>query len=152
MNWEIVGAVAEMLGALGVIASLLYLASQLKSNAVASAVDAKLTTTQFLTDFNRDLINNHELYLLWERGGKDPSSLSRDEYIRFFNLNLNSFWYLSAGHYQMRVGRLEPEDFHEMESIMKLWMSRQGVKEWWIKFGRERYNPHFVEYLESRYL
>lgn len=82
MNWEIVGAIAEMLGALGVIASLLYLASQLRSNAVASAVAARLTTTQFMTDFNRDLINNPELYKLWDKGSRDSSSLSREDYVR----------------------------------------------------------------------
>ena len=146
------GAIAEMLGAFGVIASLLYLASQLKSNAVASSVDAKLTTTRFLTEFNRDLINDPELYELWEKGSKDPSSLSRDEYVRFANLNLNSFWYLSAGHYQRRVGRLDADDFHEMESIMEFWISRDGVKDWWMKHGRKRYNKYFVEYLEDRYI
>ena len=152
MNWEMVGAIAEMLGAFGVIASLLYLASQLRSNAVASAVDAKLTTTRFMTEFNRDLINDPRLYELWEKGSKNPSILSREEYVRFANLNFNSFWYLSAGHYQLRVGRLDLEDFHEMESIMEFWMSREGVKEWWMKHGRQRYNKHFVEYLEKRYL
>jgi hypothetical protein len=35
---------------------------------------------------------------------------------------------------------------------MKYWMSREGVKEWWKKHGRQRYNKHFVEYLESRYM
>jgi len=152
VNWDIVGAIAEMLGAFGVIASLLYLASQLKSNAVASSVDAKLTTTRFLTEFNRDLINDPGLYALWEKGGKDSSSLSREEYVRFSNLNLNAFWFLSAGHYQLRVGRLDEDDFYEMESIMEFWISREGVKDWWLKHGRKRYNKHFVAYLEDRYI
>ena len=33
MNWEAIAAVAELLGALGVIASLVYLAGQVRSNA-----------------------------------------------------------------------------------------------------------------------
>jgi hypothetical protein len=96
MNWEAIGAVSETLGAVGVIASLIYLASQLRSNAVASAVEAKLTTTRFLTDFNRDLINDPRLYDLWERGAKDLDSLERDEFVRFSNLNLNAFWAQSS--------------------------------------------------------
>ena len=152
MNWEMVGAIAEMLAALGVIASLLYLASQLKSNAVASAVDAKLATTRFMTEFNGDLIKDPALYELWEKGSRNPSSLTREECARFSNLNLNSFWYLSAGHYQLRMGRLDSEDFHEMESIMEFWISRDGVKEWWLKHGRKRYNKYFVKYLEERYV
>ena len=32
MNWEAIGAVAELLGAIGVIVSLMYLASQVRRN------------------------------------------------------------------------------------------------------------------------
>lgn len=152
VNWEAIGAISETLGAVGVIASLVYLATQLKSNAVAAAVEAKLTTTRFLTEFNRDLINDPELYELWDRGSKDPSSLSRAEYVRYSNLNLNAFWFFSAGHYQKRVGKLDNDDFHEMESIMSFWLSRDGVKDWWCKHGRARYNPDFAEYVDDHFI
>jgi hypothetical protein len=36
MNWEAIGAVAETLGAVGVIASLVYLAGQMGQNARAT--------------------------------------------------------------------------------------------------------------------
>ena len=151
MNWEAIGAISESLGALGVIASLIYLATQLRSNAVASSVEAKLATTRFLTDFNRDLINDPELYDVWDRGSRDQASLNRTEYIRFSNLNLNAFWFFSAGHYQKRVGKLDADDFHEMESIMAFWLSRPGVQDWWRKYGYKRYNQHFVEYVEENF-
>lgn len=152
MNWDAIGAISEMLGALGVIASLIYLATQLRSNAVASAVEAKLTTTRFLTDFNRDLINDPELYDLWDRGGRDLDILERPEFIRFSNLNLNAFWFFSAGHFQKRVGKLDANEFYEMESIMTFWLSRPGVQQWWMKYGRDRYNPEFVKYVEQKFI
>lgn len=152
MNWDAIGAISESLGALGVIASLIYLATQMRNNTIASAVEAKLTTTRFLTDFNRDLINNPELYDLWDRGGRDLASLDRRESIRFSNLNLNAFWFFSAGHYQKRVGTLSDNDFYEMESIMAFWISRPGVREWWMKYGRQRCNPDFVSYLNEKYI
>ena len=46
MNWEAVGAVAELLGAIGVIASLFYLASQIRRN--SESVEA--ATARALTD------------------------------------------------------------------------------------------------------
>ena len=149
MNWEAISAISETLGAIGVIASLIYLGSQLRSNAVASAVEAKLTTTRFLTDFNRDLINDPELYDLWERGAKNLESLERNEFVRFSNLNLNAFWFFSAGHYQKRVGKLDDGDFHELESIMRFWVSQPGVREWSERFGRNRYNLAFVDYIDK---
>ena len=42
MNWEAIGATGEMLGAIGVIASLLYLARQMRSG----AADARRATAQ----------------------------------------------------------------------------------------------------------
>jgi hypothetical protein len=152
MNWEAISAISETLAAVGVIASLIYLASQLRNNAVASAVEAKLTMTRFLTDFNRDLINNPELYDLWDRGGRDLDSLERIEFIRFSNLNLNAFWFFSAGHFQKRAGTLDDDDFYEMESIMGFWIARPGVQEWWNRYGHDRYNRHFVDYIETRIL
>ena len=32
MNWDAIGAIAELLGAIGVIASLVYLATQIRQN------------------------------------------------------------------------------------------------------------------------
>ena len=40
MNWEAVGAIAEMLGAVGVIATLLYLSFQIKQN--SKAIEAQM--------------------------------------------------------------------------------------------------------------
>ena len=35
MNWDAIGAVAELLGAIGVIASLIYVATQIRRNTSA---------------------------------------------------------------------------------------------------------------------
>jgi hypothetical protein len=151
MNWDAIGAIAEALGAFGVIASLIYLATQLKSNAVASAVEAKLTTTGFMTEFNRDLILNPELYDLWLRGGKGLQNLNPEEYSQFSNLNLNAFFFFSAGYYQVQVGKLTREDLFEMEQIMRFWLSREGVQAWWKKYGSGRFNPEFVKYIDENF-
>jgi len=151
MNWDAIGAIAEALGAIGVIASLVYLATQLKSNAIASAVDAKLTTTRFMTEFNRDLILNPDLYDLWHRGGKSLENLSSDEYAQFSNLNLNAFFYFSAGYYQVQVGKLTREELFEMERIMSFWLDRRGVQDWWNQYGSRRFNPGFVQYINDNF-
>jgi hypothetical protein len=54
VNWDAVGAVAELVGASGVIASLLYLAVQVRASTRASLVDAKLESARLLNDFAED--------------------------------------------------------------------------------------------------
>jgi len=51
MNWDAVGAIAELLGAIGVIGSLIYVASQVRASTVASKVESKLHLTQNMVSY-----------------------------------------------------------------------------------------------------
>jgi hypothetical protein len=51
MNWEAVGAIGQIVGAFGVIASLLYVAIQVRASNKASAVESKLATSRMHSDF-----------------------------------------------------------------------------------------------------
>lgn len=100
MNWEAIGAIAESIGALGVIASLLYLAGQVRSGTRAAAVRAKLDSTDMLNKFIDLLIADPQLNDIYLRGLADLGALSREEYFRFSNMSLKAFWFFSASHFQ----------------------------------------------------
>jgi hypothetical protein len=104
MNWDALGAVSELIGAAAVMASLLYLAVQVRASARASAVEAKLQTTRLLSDFVDSLIQSPELSALFIKGRRDLDSLSEDEYRRFSNMSLKAFWYFSAGRFRAIPG------------------------------------------------
>ena len=62
MNWDAIGAIAETLGAVGVIASLVYLATQIRQNtstvrssAASSLAETNMSLSVFLAqeDVNR---------------------------------------------------------------------------------------------------
>ena len=67
MNWEAIGTIAEIVGAAGVIASLLYLAIQIRQ----STKVARAETTKDLYLASRDAIlqiaSNDELAKIWAR-------------------------------------------------------------------------------------
>ena len=148
MNWEAIGAVAEGLGAAGVIASLLYVAVQVRGNTRASAVEAKLQSTRLFEDFIDSLISTPELNDLMLRGIADLDSLSKEEYYRFSNMSLKAFRLFSAGHFQFRTGTLSEGDFHEVRSILRYWLRGLGCRAWWSKLGRESAAPKFREFVE----
>jgi hypothetical protein len=50
MNWEAIGAIGEIVGATAVVASLLYLAVQMRRN----AQEARVTNRQAITRANND--------------------------------------------------------------------------------------------------
>ena len=78
MNWEAVGAVAELLGALGVIASLIYLATQVRQNSRllrASAIQSAASNTA--SGFVSTLAGNLDAAKVVVRGRDRPEALRR---------------------------------------------------------------------------
>jgi hypothetical protein len=65
MNWEIVGAIAELLGALGVILSLLYLAIQVRHSRQATNSATYQTIQSNLATTARLLSENEEIALMY---------------------------------------------------------------------------------------
>ena len=51
LPWEAIGAAAELAAAIGVIASLLYVATQVKNSNTASRVQSKLETRRNSDDY-----------------------------------------------------------------------------------------------------
>ena len=107
MDWDALGAMAELGGALGVIASLIYLATQIRHSTRASSVEAKLATTGMLNEYLNMFITDPELNDLFLGAHTSTENLSKEEYRRFSNLVLKCFYFFSAAHFQLRTGTLK---------------------------------------------
>lgn len=131
MNWEAFGAIAEMFGALGVIATLVYLALQIRQSnrqdcvkglqdAVAHFVDNVLRSTATRA--------NAEVFRKGLHGFKDMPELDQAQ---FHSMLLR----LAAGFNQVRIlhesGLLHRSKFEAMEYTMTSIMRSPGALEWW---------------------
>ena len=67
MNWEMISAVGQMLGAIGVIISIIYLAAQIRNQNKESQRAAMNVLTTHWSDLNRTLVDNPDLAVLWLR-------------------------------------------------------------------------------------
>ena len=67
MNWEMISAVGRMLGAIGVIISIIYLAAKIRNQNKESRRAAMNVLTTHWSDLNRSLVENPELATLWIR-------------------------------------------------------------------------------------
>ena len=148
MNWDALGAIAETIGAAGVVASLLYLAVQVRASTRASAIESKLASNRVYTDFLGSLIQSPELNRLFVQGRGDLASLSsEDDYYRFSNLALQSFSHFSAMYFQYRQGRLSDSDWFESLAVIRYWLRGAGCRAWWGKLGRKMFGPDFVDFI-----
>lgn len=149
MNWDAVAAISEAIGAAGVIASLLYLAIQVRAGTRASAVESKLAGTRMYTDYLSMMVQKPELNDIMLRGRKDLQSLSKDEYIQFSNLALIAFSFFSASWFQYRNNTISESDWFELNAITKYWLIGSGTQEWWYKLGHMSFDKPFSDYIES---
>jgi len=67
MNWEMISAVGQMLGAIGVIISIIYLAAQIRNQNKESQRAAMNVLTSHWSDLNRTLAENPDMAALWLR-------------------------------------------------------------------------------------
>lgn len=149
VNWDAIGAIGEVAGAIGVVASLAYLATQIRHNTRASAVESKLATTGMLTGFVDMLITNPELNDIFMRGRTSTENLSKEEHQRFSNMVMKTFWFCSAAHFQLRTGTLTEEDWFEIKAILDYWIAGAGVRGWWRQYGHERFAKTFAAFVDA---
>ena len=83
MNWDALGAIAEVLGAIGVIATLGYLALQIRQNTAAQSAATELEKSSAYSRFHSNIARSETLADIWEKGFEDEASLTPHEKRRF---------------------------------------------------------------------
>ena len=83
VNWEIINAIGQMLGAVGVIISLIYLAAQIRNQNKESQRAAMNVLTTHWSDLNRTLVENSEMAVLWLRALRSFDELDGPSKLRF---------------------------------------------------------------------
>ena len=110
MNWEVIGIIAEVLGALAVIATLFYLARQIRQNTVATTIATYDSITSGFNDLNSLLISNPDVASIFLRGNESPDKLSPDEAVQY------AFLYRSYANLWLKLLRMrEHGAFFEAE-------------------------------------
>ena len=79
MNWEAVGAIGEIAGALAVIITLVYLSAQVRQNTRASRLAAIQAANENSSRFSELIATDPELSELVWRGMREPDSLDEAE-------------------------------------------------------------------------
>ena len=102
MSWEALGAIAEALGAIGVIATLVYLSTQIRQNNNQLRGAATSAIYEYQRTLTEMLSSDPELYKIALRGNEDLSSLDPWEQQRF------AIWWLHETGMSEMCHRLHP--------------------------------------------
>lgn len=83
MNWEAIGAIAEIMGSVAVITTLGFLILQLRTNTAMIQNSIAQNSAGSISEWARYLTVDENLYRLYRAGLKDDSALSKEDRGRF---------------------------------------------------------------------
>ena len=147
MNWDAIGAVAELLAALGVIVSLLYLAVQLKHTRAELKADSRDRNFHNWVPVVAPLAHDRELAQLWVSGLANIDSLDSVDQSRFSLLLAQMVFHCQV----MYLRCVEIGDHHTEKTVlsnMRPVMDSVGGRRFWATFqGRSE----FMDFIESSF-
>ncbi|HSG87586.1 MAG TPA: hypothetical protein VLA56_00120 [Pseudomonadales bacterium] len=140
MNWDAIGAVGEILGALAVFASLIYLGRQIRFSALAtrSQMESELGQRSFQA---YDPVYEGRNAEIFAKGLEDPSSLEPTDALVFDLLMHRQFGVMAEVASQIDNGIIEHDgaivqgfSWHYQVALMK----HPGVKRWLAQYPSSR--------------
>jgi len=148
MSWDAIGASAEMLAAIGVIISLLYLASQIRQNTEANRFGRYDSFVRAISDIRRTIIENEDVASIFDRGLRDPTELSDLEKVRFRNILYSAVHAMETLHLQLSQSGLDTEIWQRQSSLIKRIFRSPGGENWWQEH-RDEFDRQFVHAVDK---
>ncbi len=153
MDWEALAAIAELLGAAGVIASLVYLASQVRSStfqAKQTAAQGRQAAIQSVINKMNDFYNQVAVASsaeLWVRGSRGLATLeSEAERVQFSAFLMSMFRpYEEIFHYH-REGLVDEWLWESTSAPCVAVMGTPGFDDWW-KARSDWFSGEFREHV-----
>lgn len=155
MNWDAVGAVAELLGALGVIISLAYLATQIRQNTAQigehsrelriAAIDSIASS---FSRFRDPLIRDPELAALWLKGLQDFDALDEVSQVRIGRLFQELFFAHQNVFARFQEGATTEAAWLDQRDAIANNLKSRGIRQWWGD-TRSIYADDFEEVIEQ---
>ena len=148
MNWEAIGAVGEIVGASAVIATLIYLALQIKDSARAARSAAVTDATTAMQAFYQELGSNPQASKLFLEGMTNPDSLSNEAEFQFVMLVHSAFLGFQRSFFLAQEGTLDVGLRDSIGTAVHAANHLPGTHFYWRQ-RKSFFQPEFVDWVEG---
>lgn len=148
MTIQDLGSIGELIAALATVATLLYLALQIRHNSEVVRTSNYWQLSSQFGEFSQQLSQNPELMEIYQRGIVDYSRLSELEQGRFHMLITNLFsTYQLMAQLELR-GLIDSDMYHEQFDGVRELLKLPGVAQWWAA-AEHWYGPTFRAFIRD---
>jgi len=144
MNWDAIGAIGEIVGAVAVVISLLYLALQMRQNNKLVERNAVKEVIAERAEYNKFVASSPELSELYWKGMSNPEQLSEAEWLRYLSLFAPMARQLEASFIDMSHGYLTESRSASELKTMNRWLSQPGPQKYFQELG-DGYDRDFID-------
>jgi len=148
LNWEAVGALAELLGAAGVIGSLAYLAVQIRINTKSVQAASYQSLSQGVQEMNREVYGDPGTAEFLERAFTTEDEFEPVEQRRWVAFASTMFRHYDNIFHQHQMGALQDSQFESAIAVAHFNMRSARLRSTW-KEMRTLYRDPFRSYLDS---
>ena len=131
MSWEIIGALGNVIGAIAVVVSIIFLAVEVRHNTASNRLAAEkdiansITTQIFLSTASTRL---PDIYL---RGTEDPSQLKPEEEGQFTFYVMGFLRLVQDAYDRYQEGNISERTWQSIELLLMAHLSSKGMKATW---------------------
>ena len=148
MNWEALGAIAELIGAVGVIASLIYVGFQVRQNTRSMRAATYDSLVRSNGEWLAPLIQDAALAESFEVAVTSWTDVQEAQRPRVMYLLTQLFRHWENAFFQQQQGTLAPSLWLTWQEIILSYFHQPGIQEWW-KLRRTVYTTEFRTFLEA---
>lgn len=148
MDWSAVGAVGEVLGALAVVVSLVYVGAQVRLNTAAIRAETAREVVASIRAVNTAIASDPELNRIFMTYVEDPDALPFHEQARALHVLFNFFRAFEDAHHQFATGNLEPDIWAGWGRMLSDYMGAPGLRRYWHD-RRDIFSADFAAYVDG---
>ena len=131
MTLESLASLGEIVGAIAVVVSLIYLAVQVRQSTRAQLFENSSRVLDRTAAMQAALSRDPAMAVLFSKGVTDPSKLTPQEWIQFTWALYEFFGALEFMFLAAKERSIPDEIWQRWSAATAWWMSFPGVREWW---------------------
>ena len=147
MNWEAIAAIGEVVGAVAVVVTLLFVARDIRQNSKSLAMAALRDTTAQWNQWSDMIASSSDLAHIVEKGNESYSSLSGSEKLRY-GAYVQSFFDNVESYRSLVIDHKTDKDLAVLTAIVARRLAIPGFAEWWRE-NTPDYGGEFIDWVEN---
>ena len=138
------GSVGELIGAMATVATLLYLAFQIRANTQAAKYTSIKDIINSVVGWLSRLGDSEEMMDCWTAGTKSFNDLSTRDQVRFISAATELLAAIEATLETAKSGGIKDESVEAVKAMILQLMRNPGVREYWSAWGQNSFAQDFA--------